>query len=320
MSPLAALLFLSGATAAHISRGSLSQRSLRPADEKASSAADSVPAAASGAAGQGPEAVGAEDGMVKPFSFDQKMLICNAYPSAIGLACSRNDKNMMGEAESIGFRQCRYVQENVQAKDRLDLSLHAENNDLKSTFEVGALPATDAILLLVPYRKPGSPLIRFQSFAFPQGGERKDAQLAVIDAFAGNTSAARLIVQDHIDDTPVAQKADGAKAAAVSFKAKRQEQLSFDRVYQVEAGLYDASVEDTKQEVEEGKKAPKVVNLAQDQSYVVIRTGDDRVGESLVVFPETPLPQKKKVPSSGTRSLPLGLGWLALVAAAALRA
>merc|ERR1719333_1047192 len=101
-------------------------------------------------------------------------------------------------------------------------------------------------------------------------------------------------MQDHWDETALPQKADGAKAAAVSFKARRNEQLSFDRVYQVEAGIYDATIQDNKH-----KDTLKVVNLAEDQSYVVIRTGDDHMGESLVVFPETPMPQKKVVPSSG---------------------
>jgi hypothetical protein len=298
-----ALLLFTGAAAAHNARGGLSQRSLRAVDEPVAHAKAPV----------------ADNGVVKPFSFDQKLLVCNAYPSDVPIECWRGAKNLLGKhSNPVGFRECRYVQGGVQAKDKLDLSLSGQ--ELKSTFEVGALPNTDAILLLVPYRKPGSPLIRFQSFAFPQGGAREEAQLAVIDTFAGNTSAARLLMQDHLDETqaPQPKSADGK---AVSFKAapKRQEQLNFDRVYSVEAGLYDASVDDAKAVDDAFKSSNKVVNLAKDGSYVVIRTGDDRFGESLVVFPETPMPKKPKLVQSGARSLSSGLGWLVFAALAALR-
>ena len=93
----------------------------------------------------------------------------------------------------------------------------------------------------------------FQSFAFPTLSESNEAQVAVIDAFKSNSShAAHLIMEDHL------------RASQEKAVTKRVEELNFDRVYTVEEGIYDASVT--------GRMANKVVNLAKQQSFVVLRT------------------------------------------------
>jgi hypothetical protein len=226
---------------------------------------------------------GAEDNesMVKPFHFNQRLLVCNAYPNSSPMECKKNGQDMLvKEGSPVAFRECRYIDGQVQSHDRLDISLR--DLDFHGTFEVGALPTSDAVLLLVPYKRPGSPMIRFQSFAFPTRADGKDAQLALIDTFAGNaTATARLLMEDHIANN---------ENKTVS---KRVEQLNFDRVYSVEAGLYDAAVG---KEVTSTRGALKMLNLQQDQNYVVLRTGDDEANfpESLVVFPDTPLPSPPK--------------------------
>jgi len=233
-----------------------------------------------------------DDGLVRPFRFDQRLLVCNAYPSASPMDVRQDGKVLAGGHDAIPFSECRYLTTRVKPHDKLDLTLQGQ--ELHGTFEVGELPSTDAVLLLVPERRPGSAVVSFQSFAFPTSTNGKDAQLAVIDTFKSNGTAPHLQVEDHMT---------GKEEQTVS---KRIEQLNFDRVYSVEAGVYDASVG---QGVSSRRGALKMLNLQQDQNYVVLRTGDDEGNfpESLVVFPDTPLPPPPPKKSSAPRLLIGGL-------------
>eukprot|EP00427_Karlodinium_veneficum_P035223 CAMPEP_0169292810 /NCGR_PEP_ID=MMETSP1016-20121227/62948_1 /TAXON_ID=342587 /ORGANISM="Karlodinium micrum, Strain CCMP2283" /LENGTH=166 /DNA_ID=CAMNT_0009383445 /DNA_START=228 /DNA_END=729 /DNA_ORIENTATION=- len=109
----------------------------------------------------------------------------------------------------------------------------------------------------------------------------ENAQLAVIDTYKGNSSSPHLRMEDH-----VASK----ERKTVS---KRVEQLSFNRVYAIEEGSYDASIADhfiDQREFEENalKPAKRELNLKKNHNYVILRTGDAKfVDQSLVVFPES---------------------------------
>jgi len=219
-------------------------------------------------------------GFVEPMHFDQKLLICNAYPSTSPAVISKNGKQVLSNdaAEaSIGYQQCRYLPAQVQKHDRLDFGLNGV--EVEGSFQVGDLPSSDAVLLLVLERHGTSSMISFQSFAFPKSADRQDAQLAVINAFSGNTSLPRLRMEDHIS------------GKEIKTVAKRVEQLSFNRVYSVEAGEYDASVMDTDEESsaarkELERKTKRLVKMAKSGNYVLLRTGGGDFEESLVVFPE----------------------------------
>lgn len=214
-----------------------------------------------------------EEGMVKPFRFKQKVLVCNAYPSQSPMLVEKNRaETLVDKTHAIPFRECRYMKGHLKSQDRLDLMLR--DVEVKGTFEVGDLPSTDAVLLLVLEKKPGSPMISFQSFAFPSSSERNDAQLAVIDTYRGNTSAPHLKMEDHIT---------GKEAQTVS---KRIEQLNFNHVYAVEEGSYDATIKDrVNEELEQRTK--KILKLAKSQNYVILRTGEEGTfPESLMVFPD----------------------------------
>mmetsp|Transcript_89185 Transcript_89185/g.177309 ORF Transcript_89185/g.177309 Transcript_89185/m.177309 type:complete len:274 (-) Transcript_89185:49-870(-) len=209
----------------------------------------------------------ADDSMVKPIKFDQQFIVCNAYPSHSLVTLTRNGGEALASGQNaLRFRECRRFDTPIQAHDKLDLTL--SGIEIHGTFEVGALPASDAVLLLVLQRRDHSKLLSFQSFAFPTGAETKEAQLAVVDAYKGNhSSRAHLKVEDHVNNK---------EAHEVS---KRVEELNFNHVYSVEEGAYDASVSD--------QKAKKLLNLVKSQDYVVLRTGEDgNFPESLVVFPE----------------------------------
>lgn len=193
------------------------------------------------------------------------------------------------KGQPIGFGECRSLGSNFQVGDRLDLTLRDE--ELHSTFAVDSLPGSDAEMVLVPHKRKDGPMIRFHSMALPIRSDGKDAQLALIDTFAGNMSAGHLRMEDHIFQVPTGKNGKVAPAP----KTKRMEDLGFDRVYSIEAGLYDAAVD---------AENARPVNLLQDQNYVFIRTGGGQSNfpESLVVFPDTPMPPPPPVPKSGSRS------------------
>lgn len=187
-----------------------------------------------------------------------------------------NGQPLDDDVRPIAFQECRsFGSRRVHQGDQLDLSLR--DNDMRSTFEVGALPQNDAQLLLVPYKRKGSSMIHFQSYAFDVRADGKDAQLALMDAFVGGNST-QLRMRDNVYDQ------ENAKVPP----ATNTEELGFNRMYSVEAGVYEAELSE--------QSVPKFFNFQKDTNYVVIRIGEDggEFQESLLVFPETPLPPKAK--------------------------
>jgi len=217
-------------------------------------------------------------GLIRKMQFNQSLLICNAYPSKSSVVVRKNAATLLADSShALAFKQCHYVSERVQPGDKLDFAV--QGSGVSGAFEVGDLPKTDAVLLLVLERRDGdTPLVTFSSLAFPQRSGGDEAQLAVIDAFRGNPSVPHLKMEDHIT---------GAEKQTVS---KRVEQLAFNRVYAIEQGLYDASVADHEREPAAQatleRLTTKNLKLEKGQNYVVLRTGDDSTGESLTVFPE----------------------------------
>jgi len=198
--------------------------------------------------------------LVKPLKFNQPLLLCNAYPSKSAVQVSTNGKPVL---DSLAFQQCRYTNTNVLAKDKVDFML--TDAGIEGTFEVGDLPQTDSVLLLVLQKRDNhSPLMAFQSFAFPSNSASAEAHVAVIDASAGGHKA-----HLQIGDKP----AQG--------DVKRVEELSFNRVYALEQGSYDISV------LDQGKGSPnQMVQLLGQRDYVLMRTGGEELGaKSLVAFP-----------------------------------
>merc|ERR1719240_1991206 len=160
--------------------------------------------------------------LVKPLKFNQRLLLCNAYPSKSAVAISKNSEPIVGGG--LAFQQCTYAPANVLSKDKLDFTL--SDAGIEGTFEVGELPQTDSVLLLVLQKRDShSPLMAFQSFAFPLNSGKDEAHVAVIDASAGSSKA-----HLKISDVPK----PNAKALT--------EELSFNRIYALEQGQYDVSV------------------------------------------------------------------------------
>jgi len=238
-----------------------------------------------------------EEGLVQPFRFDQRLIVCNAYPSASPVLIRKNGHEMLADAKNaLSFRACRYIRSRVQPHDKLDMMLR--DVEIHGTFEVGTLPASDAVLLLVLEKRDSStPLVSFQSLAFPATDGKKDAQLAVIDAFRGNATVPHLRMEDHMT---------GKEEKTVS---KRVEQLSFNRVYPIEEGTYDASIA--------GHSAKKLLKLARSQNYILLRTGEDgHFEESLVLYPEQGPQQSGSRPLASAEAWALALAVLVAALAA----
>jgi len=210
-----------------------------------------------------------QEGVVKPFHFEQKLIICNAYPSSNAMVVSKNNEERFTNASSpLRFKECRNFQSRLHAHDKLDVALLGA--EIHGAFQVGELPASDSVLLLVLQRHSGSRMVAFQSLAFPSGTEKEEAQLAVIDAYQGSEPGARLQMEDHI----TGKEGHGA--------SKRIEQLSFNRVYSIEEGEYDTSVTDHSEK--------KVLLLKKSHNYVILRTGEEGAfPETLAVFPKDPI-------------------------------
>jgi len=214
---------------------------------------------------------------VLPLSFDQQLLVCNAYPGNFPVTMKHNGKEAPAAERDINFKQCRHMSSRVHSKDKLDFVF--TNSGIQGSFEIGELPDSDAMLLLVIERRDAtSPLVAFQSFAFPSHSEGKNAQMAVIDAYKGNSSSPHLRMEDHINSK---------ERKTIS---KRVEELNFNRIYAIEEGTYDASINDhlfSNGEADRATKEAKTTfRLAKKQNYVILRTGDSQFHQSLFVYPE----------------------------------
>jgi len=244
--------------------------------------------------------------VVQPLRFQQELLVCNAYPSDMQMTLKQNGQAMLSrEQNGLSFRDCKQVSTNIKQKDKLDFVL--EGAGVEGTFEVGELPNSDATLLLVVERRDArTPLVAFQSFAFPKRAEGKDAQLAVIDTYKGNSSMPHLRMEDHIA---------GKEQRTVS---KRVEQLNFNRIYAIEEGTYDASISDHVQAAKGGDMAmleervtgKRMLHMTKSRNYIVMRTGDDRhFPQSLVIFPPP------EVKSSAVMNAPVYMALLLIAVA-----
>jgi hypothetical protein len=220
------------------------------------------------------EAPAFEPNVVKSLSFNQQLLVCNAYPGNDPMSMKQNGQESLPDQRSIRFQECRRMSGQVRSKDKLDFMF--ANSGMQGSFEIGKLPDADALLLLVvEKRDSASSLVSFQSFAFPSSSDGPNAQLAVIDTYKGTSSSPHLRMEDHINNK---------ERKTIS---KRVEQLSFNRIYAIEEGTYDMSISDHILDGDEhGAEGTKsTFHLAKKQNYVVLRTGGGQLSQSLVVYP-----------------------------------
>lgn len=221
--------------------------------------------------------------LVKPLKFNQRLLLCNAYSSKSAVSVSKNGQSVL--EGGLGFQKCEYAPTSVLAKDKLDFVL--ADAGIEGTFEVGDLPQTDSVLLLVLQKRDArSPLMAFQSFAFPLNSGRDEAHVAVIDASSEGVKA-----HLKISDRPIQP---GDKSLT--------EELSFNRIYALSQGRYDVSV------LAKGKQEkPEEIQLLGRQDYVLLRTGGEEMGaKTLVAFPHDEIQQSGATKPFGAMLVVLG--------------
>jgi hypothetical protein len=246
-----------------------------------------------------------EPNVVLPLSFEQQLLVCNAYPGGSPLTVKQNGQEAPAGNRDIQFQECRQISSKAHSKDKLDFIL--AGSGVQGTFEIGELPNTDAMLLLVVQKRDTkSALMSFQSFAFPTRSDGKNAQLAVIDSYKGSSNSPHLRMEDHVDSK---------EKKTIS---KRVEQLSFNRIYAIEEGTYEASISDHAPDKEDqgAESEKKTFRLEKKHNYVILRTGDDKIHQSLVVYPEIPRNQTGAAQSSiltARIGIPASIGGIALV-------
>jgi len=156
--------------------------------------------------------------LVHTEQFKRKLVACNTFPDEEAVSITQNRKNRL--EDNLQYKECRTIKGKVAEGDQLVFESKTAGT---WTFQVGALPEADSTLLLVfEKRDDKSKVPSFQSFAFPESAQ--DAQLAIIDAYKGQSERTRV----HLADSAAGKT--------------RSEDLDYDRVYAIESGDYDLSM------------------------------------------------------------------------------
>jgi len=229
------------------------------------------------------EVVAEESSLVQPLEFQQDLVVCNAYMETTHLQTpmhvKQNGQHIHGHIMGIPYKQCKQISGQVRSKDKIDVDF----GSIQGSFEIGDPPPNDAFLVLVVERRDAqSPLLAFQSYAFPVTPDGDVAHLAVIDTLKETSHFPSLRMEDHVTDQPGQKK----------LLSKRIQQLKFNNVYSIEEGSYDASIldhdhiegsEERGQQVSKGAK--RLLNLSKNKNYIVLRIGE-LGGQSLAVYPD----------------------------------
>jgi len=221
------------------------------------------------------------DRVLQPIEFKQNLLVCNAYHSKSPMQVRQNGQHIQGQTRGIPFEQCREISTHIRPKDKIDVVF---GKSVQGSFEIGDLPAADSVLLLVvEKRDTHSTLLAFQSFAFPVQADGDTANIAVVDTVRENSNLPSLRMEDHL-----------IGKGQSKLLSKRIEQLRFNRVYNVEQGMYDASIlehDDVTGGSGRGRQVAKgstrTLNLRKNRNYVIFRVSDGKhVRQSLAVYPD----------------------------------
>jgi len=195
-------------------------------------------------------------GLEKPAS-KHRLRVCNAYPSAHALRVLKNSEEFMGQSQ-MKYKECTELKGPLNEGDRLNFQ--ADDSIPLSTFTVNDLPKEQSTLLLVAYRESkDSAKIAFKSHIFTVS---REAQLAVIDTFQGETKAKLSISEFRCNRN---RHSTGSTPAL-------QIPMKFSTVMALESGIYEVKITS-------GASTHSVgpFNVADGEHYVVLRTGLDDV-------------------------------------------
>eukprot|EP00439_Symbiodinium_sp_Y106_P021997 s1185_g2.t1 len=207
------------------------------------------------------------DSFLKPVEYSHTLRVCNAYAGDESFSVEIGGINSMMGAP-IKYKECQQLNlvKPLVRGDRLDF--RTEKLPI-GTFAIDSLPRYDAVMYVVIHRS-NSELdpVSFQSHMFATS---KDAQVAVLDTYAGDAKAALLLANStgHWEGTI----------------------LPFGTAFGVPQGAYQIILSD-------GSADSKIrvrFTAARGESYLVLRTGRGKVGNStsteypqdLLVYPTT---------------------------------
>lgn len=206
------------------------------------------------------------EGLVQSFirnlEFKQSLRVCNGYARDEALDVYVGKRRLT--PRPLGYKQCdTFAGGAIAVGERLDF--RAADVSI-GTFNVEALPQSDAVLLLVIYRHDAqSTSVAFESHVFPAG---EMAQVAVIDTYKGKANT-ELRIRERKSD------ANG-------------EILRYGTAIGVNPGIYEVSL------VNAGGKEIAFDNLValNNEAYVILRVGiDAQIGqkyeEELLVYPRS---------------------------------
>jgi hypothetical protein len=198
--------------------------------------------------------------LVHEENFKRRLVACNTFPDEEPVSITQNRHTSL--EKNLRYKDCKILQGKITEGDQLVFESKSAGT---WTFQVGALPESDSTLLLVfEKRDEHSKVPAFQSFAFPPSKE--DAQLAVIDAFKGQSTRTRVHLSDKVPTH------------------NRAEDLDYDRVYAIEGGEYDLSM----LVGENATSKPSMMAMSKGGDYVALRLGGSGYAhdyaEELVTF------------------------------------
>jgi len=125
----------------------------------------------------------------------QHLTVCNAFPAGSGpLEIFHVDRHvMLTQHKPLKYKECQEFTLPLMSGDRLDFKAAGAN---VGTFHATSMPKASASLLLIPRRKEGernsSRALTFESHAF---ADLKSPQIAVVDAYHGNSSSSVNIIE-----------------------------------------------------------------------------------------------------------------------------
>jgi len=124
----------------------------------------------------------------------QHLTVCNAYLAGSGpLEIFHVDRHvMLTQHKPLKYKECQEFTLPLMEGDRLDFKTGGTNI---GTFHATSMPKKSASLLLIPRRKDGnsSRALSFESHAF---ADVNSPQIAVVDAYHGNSSSSVNIIEN----------------------------------------------------------------------------------------------------------------------------
>merc|ERR1719162_2025849 len=142
----------------------------------------------------------------------QHLTICNAYHGAAApLEIFHVDRHvMLTQHKPLKYKECQEFTLPLMEGDRLDFKAAGTNIGV---FHALSMPKASASLLLIPRRKDNSSnALAFESHAF---ADLKSPQIAVVDAYHGNSSSSVNIIENMED----VQSGDAPLTEALRFNS-----------------------------------------------------------------------------------------------------